>query len=177
MMQALLGDRFKLAIHFETRQVPVYALVLERPGKLGSRIQRHPADSPCSTAASSETTIAGGFPETCGTLVGLPSPGAPGQMRLGARNVPMATLASSFSVPYLTGVDRSILDKTRLAGKFDFTMEFTPAALPPEANFRPDPSGPTFLEALKDQLGLKLEPQTGPVDVLVIDRIEEPSPN
>ena len=59
-------------------------------------------------------------------------------------------------------------------------MEFTPqfnGPLPPGVNFQPDPSGPTFLEALKEQLGLKLESQTGPVDVIVVDHVEQPSEN
>jgi uncharacterized protein (TIGR03435 family) len=53
----------------------------------------------------------------------------------------------------------------------------TPIPLPPNANFAPDPTGPTFLQALKEQLGLKLEPGTGTVEVIVIDRVEQPSEN
>ena len=62
----------------------------------------------------------------------------------------------------------------------DFATEFTPqldSPSAPGANSRPDPTGPTFVEALKEQLGLKVEPQTGPVDVLVVDYVEEPSVN
>jgi uncharacterized protein (TIGR03435 family) len=72
--------------------------------------------------------------------------------------------------------DRPILDKTGLSGNFDFSLEFTPEFRSPQ-NFQPDPSGPTFPEALNEQLGLKLESQTGPVEVLVIDHVEEPSSN
>ena len=83
----------------------------------------------------------------------------------------------------MTGIDRPVLDKTGLTGTFDFIIEFTPAARPPRpgAGIQPDESGdesgPTFVEALKDQLGLKLVPETGPVNVLIIDHIEEPTPN
>ena len=94
--------------------------------------------------------------------------------------MPMAMIASSFGIPQLTGVDRPILDKTRFNGGFDFIMEFTPqinGPLPPGATFQPDPTGPTFLEALKEQLGLKLVSQTGPVDVIVVDHVEQPSEN
>src|ERR1700730_5923306 len=73
MMQALLADRFKLAIHYEIKQQPIFALVLDKPGKLGPKIQPHPADSPCSTAPPAPgavpgalPTVAGGFPEACG---------------------------------------------------------------------------------------------------------------
>jgi len=88
-------------------------------------------------------------------------------------------IATSLNVPF-TGVDRPVLDKTGLVGKFDFIMEFTPqfnGPLPPGSNFQPDESGPTFLEALKEQLGLKLDPQKGPVDVIVVDHVEIPSEN
>ena len=73
-------------------------------------------------------------------------------------------------------MDRPVLDKTGLTGTFDFAIEFSPQPDDPSAaggNFRADPTGPTFAEALKDQLGLKLKPQMGPFDVLVIDSVEE----
>jgi uncharacterized protein (TIGR03435 family) len=184
MMQALLADRFKLAIHYETRQLPVYALVLDKPGKLGPHMQQHPEDSPCSTVAPAVgsapgplPTVDGGFPETCGAMVGWP---VSGHIRGGARNMAVAMIATSFSVPQLTGVDRPILDKTGLSGKYDFVIEFTPqlnGPLPPGATFQPDPNGSTFLEALKEQLGLKLESQTGPVEVIIVDHVEHPSEN
>ena len=69
-----------------------------------------------------------------------------------------------------------MLNQTDLSGNFHFALEWTPEP-PSNVNFQPDLFGPTFLEALKDQLGLKLMPQTGPVNVLVIDHVEEPSGN
>jgi len=72
------------------------------------------------------------------------------------------------------------LDKTGLSGTFDFTLEFTPqinGPLPPGANFQPDPTGPTFLQALKEQLGLQLDSKTGLVDVIVVDHVDHPSEN
>jgi uncharacterized protein (TIGR03435 family) len=183
MMQALLADRFKLAIHYETKQLPVFALVLDKPGKMGPHFQQHPADSPCSTApppgSGPPAMIAGGFPEICGAFLGGVSTTAPGRVRAGARNVPMSMIADSIGFGP-TGIDRPVLDKTGLTGKFDITIEFTPefnGPLPPGATFKPDDSGPTFLQALKEQLGLKLEPQTGPVGILVVDHVEPPSEN
>ena len=73
-----------------------------------------------------------------------------------------------------------MLDKTGFTGKFDFSIEFTPqlnGSAPLGSNFEPDESGPTFLEALKDQLGLKLEEQMGSVNVIVVDHVEQPSAN
>jgi uncharacterized protein (TIGR03435 family) len=87
----------------------------------------------------------------------------------------MTMIAMRLSSSETFGTDRPVLDKTGLTGEFDFIIEFSPA-VPPGSNFQPDPNGPTFQEALKEQLGLKLDSQTGPVDVFVIDHIEEPSP-
>jgi uncharacterized protein (TIGR03435 family) len=181
MAQSLLADRFRLAIHHEIRQLPVYALVLDKPGKLGPQLRQHPDDSSCSTALSGggvdapgpAATVDGGFPEVCGGLIGWPAAqSANGLGRVGARNVTMELIAISLT----GGVDRPVLDKAGLTGRFDFLMQFTPQ-LPPGANDQPDAAGPTFLEAVKEQLGLKLEATTGPVDVLVIDHVEEPSEN
>jgi uncharacterized protein (TIGR03435 family) len=186
MMQALLADRFKLAMHYETRQGPVFALVLDKPGKTGPQLKLHPEDSPCSSvppppgsAPGPAATVAGGFPEICGVLTFV-QPSAPGRFRGGGRNIPLAMFAKLISTPQLTGVDRPVIDKTGLTGKVDFVIEFTPSfngPMPPGANFTPDPTGPTFMEALKEQLGLKFESQTGPVESIVIDHVEQPSEN
>jgi uncharacterized protein (TIGR03435 family) len=107
------------------------------------------------------------------------TPSAPGRSRGGARNVSMELIASTLTEG-VTGVDRPVLNRTGLTGKFDFALEFAPlygAGLPPTSNFRTDPAGPTFEQALKDQLGLRLEAQTAPVDVPVVDYVEQLSPN
>ena len=189
MMQSLLADRFKLAIHTETRELPVFGLVLVKTGKTGPQLQQHLDDSSCSatplptpargSAPSPPATVAGAFPATCGGFVNL-HPCPSGHSCLGARNVSLELIANTFSGPGFANFDRPVLDHTGLTGKFDFTIEFTPqlnGPLPPGVDAQPDPSGPTFLEAMKEQLGLKLEPQTGPVDVLVVDHVEQPSPN
>jgi uncharacterized protein (TIGR03435 family) len=182
MMQALLGNRFKLAVHYEKRQLPVFGLVLDKPGKLGPQFQQHPPDAACSNAApppGPPATIAAGFPEICGGVQAGRS-STPGRARVGGRNVSMDLIVNEFSLQQLSGIDRPILDKTGLSGTFDFVMEFTPeihGPLAPGVTFQPDPTGPTFLEALKEQLGLKLDSQTGPVDVFVVDHVEEPSAN
>ena len=72
-------------------------------------------------------------------------------------------------------MDRTIFDKTGLTGKYDFTLEWTPDDAPPAMTGGappPDAGGPSLFTALEEQLGLKLEPQKGPVDVVVIDHIE-----
>jgi uncharacterized protein (TIGR03435 family) len=180
MMQSLLADRFRLAIHYETRQVPVFDLLVDQSGVLGPLLRRHPDDEPCPTTFRSPAptappvTVDSRFPVTCGGLLRMP-PSAQGSFRVGARNVPMELIASSMAGG-ASGLDRPVLDKTGLTGNFDFVLEFAPqpdGPTFPGAKSLVDPSAPTFIEALKDQLGLKLEPETGPFDVLVIDHIED----
>ena len=78
----------------------------------------------------------------------------------------------------LQGLDRPVVNRTGLGGTFDFWMELTPQLNGQlRSGDESDPTGPTLLEALQDQLGLKLESKIGPIDVLVIDHIEAPSLN
>jgi uncharacterized protein (TIGR03435 family) len=100
---------------------------------------------------------------------------APGAHRFGGRDVTLAMLATS--MPAQTGlavVPRPVVDKTGLDGGYDFWMDWTPEDTSEVNNSE---SGGTFREALKNQLGLKLEPANGPVEVLVIDHVERPSEN
>ena len=175
MMQALLEDRFKLAMHRETRQLPVYALVVDKDGKLGPGLQPHSDDAPCSTDPQSMPAPRAAVPTTvlaCGGIQAMPG-SVPGRLALGARKVTMELIVDSMGY-----VDRQVIDKTGLSGTFDLHFEFSPqfdGPAPP--NFTPDPNGLTFVEALKEQLGVKLEPQKAPVEVVVLDHVEEPSVN
>jgi bla regulator protein blaR1 len=185
MMQSLLADRFRLAVHYETRQVPVFALIVDQPGRLGPLLQRHADESPCPTTpqvpspapTAPPRLFDSRFPTTCGGILRMP-PSAPGRVRTGARNVSMGLIASSMGGG--DGVDRPVLDKTGLTGTFDFAIEFTQqinGSSPPGVVSQRDLTGPTSIEAVKEQLGLRLEPQTGPIQFLVIDYVEEPSAN
>jgi uncharacterized protein (TIGR03435 family) len=189
MIQALLTDRFKFAMHTETRQEQIFAMVLDKPGKLGPQLQQHTDTPECSPAnpyslAGPSPTVEGpGYPASCGTILmgdgrsGPLKPIHPGQFRMGARNLPLTRLATVLS-DY-----RNVADETGLNGQFDFVFEFTrPAPIVPSSDgpgpeFVPDTDGPSCLEALKQQLGLKLIPKRGPVDHFVLDHVEEPSPN
>ena len=88
------------------------------------------------------------------------------------------TRIASFLMSPFTGVDRPVLDRTGLTGWFDMSVEWS---LPPDPAQSPaaqvEDAGPTFLEALREQLGLKLLPTKAPVDVLVIDHVEKPTPD
>lgn len=188
MLQSLLTDRFKLAVHTDVQDHPVYALVLSKAGNTGPYLRAHTGDESCAGATSTKGAPlppAGPsekFPPACTTGIVAMQPTAPGRVRIGARNATMGTIASIFPFLGKAGVvmDRPVVDRTGLAGTFDFAIEFTPqieGPSPSNADVKPDATGPTFLEALQDQLGLKLESTTGPVDVFVVDHIEEPSPN
>jgi uncharacterized protein (TIGR03435 family) len=180
MMRSLLADRFKLAIHSETREVPVFGLVLAKAGRPGPQLRQHIEDAPCSTEPakpSPRLDIEGGFPALCGGILGLP-PKEPGHIRLGARNAKMSLIAEGLGVMGRLG--RPVVDRTGLTGAFDFVIEFTPEFpnATPQVN-NPEPAAPSlpFLDALREQLGLKVESQKGSVDVLVADHVERPSEN
>lgn len=184
MMRSLLADRLKLAVHHSTEIVPVYNLVLARPGKPGPKLQPHPAaDLSCSQSlnpAAPSTppppqTVPGGFPVICGGAASVP-PSVPGRLAAGYRNVPLSLIALQMTL--MGGLDRPVIDQTGLTGNYDYVIEFTPQP-PPGVTPSPelDTSGPTFQQALESQVGLKLIPQRAPVDVLIIDHIERPSAN
>jgi uncharacterized protein (TIGR03435 family) len=180
MVQSLLAERFGLKARYETRQVPVFALTLAKPGKTGPQLRAHPADAPCSTAIPSagepgpEVTVDGGYPRLCGGFLGMPAI-VPGRMREGGRNVTMAFIASHFIADF---AERPVIDQTGLSGTFDIVVEFVPETSGPGGgDSQPDPSGPTFFQALKEQLGLRLESEKGPAQVLVIDHLDHPSEN
>jgi uncharacterized protein (TIGR03435 family) len=181
MIQSLLAERFGLKARYETREVPIFAMTLAKPGKMGPQLRQHPADdTSCSTAipppsAANLPTVAGGYPELCGGFLGMPST-VSGRFRVGARNVTMDFIGAHL---VSNSLNRPVVDHTGLSGLFDVVMEWTP-----DTNGGPsgiegpvDPTGPTFLEALSEQLGLKVESQKGPAEVLVIDHVERPSEN
>jgi uncharacterized protein (TIGR03435 family) len=175
MMQSLLADRFRLAVHYETKEMPVMALMLDKPGKLGPGLRVYKDDElPCTTAAATEgkPTTAAKFPVQCGTIVRLPG-AASGVTKVGARALDSSRLADVLGVWYQ--VDKPVVDDTGL-GLVDFMIEYTPDRMTMRG-MEYNADAPTFLEALKEQLGLKFEPRTAPVRLMIVDHIEEPSPN
>jgi uncharacterized protein (TIGR03435 family) len=178
MMQALLAERFKLVVHKETRQVPVLALELVKPPAMGPQLRPHVDDDSCmsgsaeTASTSAASTTAGGLPVVCGVIAHLP-PSSPGRTSFGARGVPLGLLASS--LPTQTGMmtlPHPVVDETGLSGTFDFKLEWLP-----DSNTLSDASGPTFVQALKAQLGLKLQLKNGPVELIILDHLEHPSAN
>jgi uncharacterized protein (TIGR03435 family) len=171
MMQALLADRFKLAVHFETQEAPVLALVLAKPGKLGPKLRPHAEGPPCDTAPSPDV-----IPPKCYVMMMTINSA---RMPIGAsRDTTMALIASA--LPSMGRLARPVVDQTGLSGSFDFTLEWSPETnnIPPSPGEpAPDTQGPSFQEALREQLGLKLVSTRAPIQILVIDRVERPSEN
>jgi uncharacterized protein (TIGR03435 family) len=168
MLQALLEDRFKLALHRETKQLSVYELTLaNNDGKLqpskNDNCAPYSVDSPPPTAPVPGTIFCG-FPR-------LASSGL--NRTLNGAAISIAALAGNLSRGQL---HRPIIDKTGLSGRFDVHLEW--AADPPSGIADTDASnGPSIFTALREQLGLKLQSTKGPVEVLVVDHVEKPSSN
>jgi len=176
MTQSLLADRFHLSAHFEAKEVPVLALELLKTGKPGPRLVPHADGPPCDKPGVSPGEGLAGFPPGCGALSAI---SRSGNMMVGSRDVTMEVLASSLSVVPL-GLGRRLIDKTGLKGSFDFTLEWVPEPIGSPASdspLPPAPAGPTSIEALRDQLGLKLVPAKASQPILVVDRAERPSEN
>ncbi len=184
MMRTLLADRFKLTIHREARETRVYALLQIKPNTLGPRLRTHPATATCANYAPSAPvtggkapdqpvqTSPGDFPVICGGILGLQA-SAPDRNSFGAANILMPVIAASLSS--WGNLGRLVVDRTGLEGPYDFVLDFTPDPRPAYAT--EDSGGPTFQQALQQQLGLKLEPQKAPVEFLVLDHVEHPTEN
>jgi uncharacterized protein (TIGR03435 family) len=182
MMQSLLAERFKLKVHYESRQLPVFELRLAKPGKLGPNLRLHSAADPIclnppTIPPSASNVDSDGFPLFCGTASRVKA-SSPKGLRFSGRDVTIAQLASS-PMRVMADVSRPLIDQTGIQGTVDFTIEWALAAgnvANPKA-FEPDESLPDFTEALSHQLGLKLVPGKAPVELFLIDHVERPSDN
>jgi uncharacterized protein (TIGR03435 family) len=168
MLQDLLEDRFRLAYHRETKEAQVYVLVPAKPGAmLGPKIAESPDHNcPADVRAGS-----------CGVA-------AMGSALSGQR-VPMNRIARELSV----FAGRPVLDRTGLTGRYDFQLSWTPdqglsekdrlaeEKLKAAPRAAIDQSGASFFTVIEEQLGLKLQPQKGQLEILVVDRIDHPSGN
>jgi len=161
MVQSLLADRFKLTLHRETRDLPIYALVV---AKNGPKLRESPMQ-PDDEAPPNPTAVMVG-PNGAQVRHSFRMNGS-GNLTVSAQDL------DKFAELLAHQLRRPVVNRTGLKGNYDFTLQWTPdeAAPPPEA------SGPSIFTALQEQLGLKLESQKGPVDTVVIDHVEKPSEN
>jgi uncharacterized protein (TIGR03435 family) len=163
MLQSLLEERFKLRVHREAREQPIYTVVVARSdGRLGPRLKQSSAD--CATA-NSASAVPFSPDGPCAALFGVGLAGG----RIISRGQPLTRVISALSM----AVSRGVVDRTGLQGPFDVELEWSSdvGAAATSAN------APSIFTALQEQLGLRLEPSRGPVDVLVIDSVERPTPD
>jgi uncharacterized protein (TIGR03435 family) len=168
MIRSLLENRFKLKAHLETRELPIYELVVARADRrLGPNMRMTATDCDAAIAAGIPPPRQPGEPPPCG-LMGGPA-------RLIAGGATMQQVATNLSIR----LERIVVDKTGLPGRYAFNLAWTPDRMPdaPPPSGVPsiDPNGPSLVTAVQEQLGLKLQPAKGPVDVLIIDHIEHPT--
>jgi uncharacterized protein (TIGR03435 family) len=192
MIQSLFVERLKLTLGHETRELPVYELVVAKNGpKFHESIYKPPEklpDAPPSPPAKDGRAQRPGMMMAGPTKDGRPQ--GQGIMMTGRGNLTVAYCGlDMFSTVLSRIVGRIVLDKTGLAGKYDFKLQWTPdesqgppipggppnglnGATPP-----PESTGPSLFTAIQEQLGLKLQSEKAPVDVLVIEHVEKPSEN
>jgi bla regulator protein blaR1 len=215
VLRQILEERFALKVHRETRELPIYALVVARSdGRLGPNLT--PSSPECTTLLTSR----GRGPAPDGR--GGPAPDGRGQFAIGRGGPPAdgrggpgraggpgpfdfdappvcgqrgggfgrlragGTTMEQFATMISGTAQRVVIDKTGLTGYYDIALTYTPTgdqlpqgAPPPGAPAPPpiDPDGPSFFTAIQEQLGLKLDNQRGPVEVVVIDSIQQPTEN
>ena len=147
LVRKLLVERFKLVAHTEQREMPVYALAVM---KGGAKLEKSTADP-------------NGLPDERDRQ-------SAGESSVEFKNVPIGQLVTLLDFR----LDRPVVDRTGLAGRYDFSLKYTmdETRAPQEGN-----PAPGVFTALQEQLGLKLEPMKAAADVIVIDKVEQPDAN
>ena len=164
MLRNLLADRFKLVVHRELREMPAYALVnAKTDGTLGPQMRRSEIDCEAE-AARAFAAKRGGAPPGQKPIVRCRISTNAG--RIVGTGTTITELMRRLSAP----LGRPVVDRTGLSGSFDLELQWSP-------DQTADTPGPSLFTAIQEQLGLKLESQRAPVEVLVIDRLERPTPD
>jgi uncharacterized protein (TIGR03435 family) len=179
MLQKLLVDRFGLRFHREKKLLPVYVLIIAKHGPKLVEVQRVGSAAPGHTSHNSKEKQAAWV-----------QPG-PGETAMFSSSTPISSLASFLSQQ----LRRPVLDETGLKGRYRYELHWMPSpgemgffgptrasdnrlmAETPQPPGKSQPSGPSVFAAVEQQLGLKLKPSKGEVEILVVDHIEQPSPN
>ena len=177
----MLKDRFKLVTHEETRELPVYNMVLApSDGRLGPALKESSAECQATVKAYAEALRGGAPTQAPPAAVARCVTSQPGIGTMGFNGQSIGSFVNV--LPQFVG--RPVIDRTGLTGIYDLTLKWTPEpaigtsslGLPPQAP-QPvtDSDAPNIFTALQEQLGLKLENGRGPVEVIVIDRLEKPT--
>jgi len=170
MMQALLAERFGLKLHFEEKEMPVLVMTFAKPGKPGPKLIPHAQGQACDETPKPET-----FPKDCYIFMAMP--GKDRTIIFGSRAVSMAEISNfvgSFGA-FSEEIGRRVVDRTGVSGLWDFSLQ----AAQPTRNPSPEESveGPNMLEALREQLGIKLISTRAAVSLPVVDHVERPTAN
>lgn len=192
MVRNLLEERFKLSVRFEDKEIAVLAMTLDKPGKTGPQLRQHAIGLPCpernrgefkpSVSTGKSSPDANVFPAFCGDYAGQSSGG---RMKMGGRDNSMDDLAAAI-LQYRMWTDeisKPIVDRTGLRGSFDYTLEWsghgprTPAPAGAVAIPSQETDGPSFVRALREQLGVRLVPARTTVHIPVITHVKRPSGN
>jgi uncharacterized protein (TIGR03435 family) len=184
MLQSLLEDRFQLKAHLETRELPIYELVVARGGPKLKMSEDQTPPAPMSPADMAALMGRGG------RGAGPAGPPPRGMFNRGNGQYQGTSVRLNTMVNALTQqLGRPVIDKTGLDALYDISLKWTPGAeqvpnpfalAPPlggAAPPPPDPSGPSIFTALQEQLGLRLESTKGPMEVVIIDSAEKPAEN
>jgi uncharacterized protein (TIGR03435 family) len=163
MLQTLLAERFKLKVHSETRQTPVFELVV---AKGGAKLKDAATDATDHLMKGEDGKPLKGFNQATGSA-------------MVAQGESTKALADFLSGP-TSGLERPIVDKTGLNGAYDFTLNWVPhwdRILPGPASSPASPEEADSLFEALQQIGLRLQPAIEPIDVVVVDHVEQPSEN
>jgi uncharacterized protein (TIGR03435 family) len=165
LLRPVLEDRFRLRVYWETRELPIYALIVTRKdGGFGPQLRLANCTPRPETLRTNvvETHSADERPlcEPSSVAFGI----------LDGHGISMLSLVSTLS----SSLDRVVVDRTGLRGIYDVNLRWTPDGA---TQSNADPNAPTLSTALQEQLGLKLQSMKAPVDVLVVDHIERPAPD
>jgi uncharacterized protein (TIGR03435 family) len=164
LLRGLLRDRFNFRSHVEERVLPVYVMTVRGDGRLGAGLQRTAIDCDDQTAVDrARKEREPGEPQPCGGYTKA------GEVAMGGAT--MNLLSSMLS----TQLGRPVLNRTGLDGRFDITMTWSPSLTAGVDTPSDDRAG--LFTAVQEQLGLRLQPERAPIEVLVIDNIERPSEN
>ena len=170
MLRALLTERFGLKVHSETRQGPVFALMRLHDDRLGNDL--HPSQAPeCKPSPLSLDLLGNLTPEAlrarCPSISRMEPSGVIDKVESGTMAVLIDSLATIV-------ISRPIIDATGLQGMYDWRLRYQ-MLVPDDPDVPVD--APSVLDAVPEQLGLKLEPRIGPLEVLVVDNLERPTPD
>jgi len=162
MLLPLLADRFQVKAHKETKELPVYELVQVKGGSKLKEAPPEPTPSPNAPDAPKPK------PGTGRGSTWIQNDGH--NLKLTATAVKLESLTNVLAQE----LNRTVIDKTGLAGNYDISLKFAPENAPPQ-DTAGDDAAPSLFTALQEQLGLKLQPSKGPVETLVVDHVEPPS--